>query len=69
MKEISNLNRELYDVYMKAIDEYYKLRDAKSNGCCHGMSLYEIAAYDRKVEEAVREMHTTKVAYLESLHA
>lgn len=64
-----NLNRELYDVYMKAIDEYYKLRDAKSNGCCHTMSLYEIAAYDRKIEDAAKAIHNAKMAYFECINA
>lgn len=30
-------------------DEYLRLRDAKSDGCCHGMNPFEVAEYDAKI--------------------
>ena len=63
------MNRELYNRYMNAVNTYYKLRDAKSNGCCHGMSLYEVMAYDSKIIAAANEMDKAKDAYLASIHA
>ena len=63
------MRRELYDKYMKLVDEYYKLRDAKSDGCCHGMYLYEVIAYDNKIEAAAKAMHDAHEAYLAYVHA
>ena len=63
------MNMELYNKYMEAIKEYQKLRDAKSNGCCHGMSLYEVIEYDNKIMTAVTTMNKAKEAYLVSIHA
>ena len=63
------LSRELYNKYMKAEDEYYKLRDAKSDGCCHGMSLYEVLAYDNKIIAAAEALHDARESYLASIHA
>ena len=60
---------ELYNRYMTAVNEYYKLRDAKSNGCCHGMSLYEVMAYDSKIIAAANAMDKAKDEYLASIHA
>ena len=59
----------LYNGYMEAIKEYQKLRDAKSNGCCHNMSLYEVLEYDHRIMVAVTAMNKAKEAYLESIHA
>ena len=63
------MDRELYNKYMEAIEEYYKLRDAKSNGCCHGMSLYEVIEYDNKIIAAANAMNKAREAYLVSIHA
>ena len=63
------MNIELYNRYMSAVKEYYRLRDAKSNGCCHGMSLYEVMAYDSKIIAAADIMDQAKDAYLASIHA
>jgi predicted aldo/keto reductase-like oxidoreductase len=35
-----------------ARDIYLKLRDAKSNGCCHGMRIPQILEYDNKIIKA-----------------
>ena len=59
----------LYNKYMEAIKEYQKLRDAKSNGGCCGMSLYEVIEYDNKIEAAVTAMNKAKEAYVVSIHA
>jgi len=44
----------LYDLRRQASDEYLALRDAKSNGCCSGKSLWQVLAYDELINDAAR---------------
>ena len=57
----------LYNKYMEAIKEYQKLRDAKSNGCCHNMTIREVTEYDKKIEMTVETMNSAKEAYMASI--
>lgn len=61
--EADNLFKEL----RKAEGEFLALRDAKSNGTCIGMSLYEILEYDEKVEQAARRVTDIRNEYLDAL--
>jgi len=54
---------KLYQEYRKAMDEvraaddeYLRLRDAKSDGCCVGLSLIGVLAYDAKIMRAYQEL-------------
>ena len=40
----------------KALDEYLELRDAKSNGCCHGWPISKIIEYDNRIEAAAERL-------------
>ncbi len=37
-------------------DIYLELRDAKSDGCCHGMTIPEILKYDARIMAAYENM-------------
>lgn len=52
LKQGGNAEPFLYNELNNAQDDYLKLRDAKSNGCCHEMSIREILAYDELIMEA-----------------
>jgi hypothetical protein len=52
-----------YDAYKAAcaeedaaLDEYFRLRDAKSDGCCHGMTIPQVLAYDSQIEAAAQRL-------------
>lgn len=50
---------KIIDVHKRlneARDKYLELRDAKSNGCCHGMTILQVMAYDRKITDAYKEV-------------
>lgn len=50
-----NKMMELYRKLDKAERAYLELRDAKSNGCCAGMSIVGVLMYDAKIEAAWEE--------------
>lgn len=47
---------DLFGLEREASENYFTLRDAKSNGCCSGMSIGEILAYDDQLVAASREL-------------
>jgi hypothetical protein len=49
-----------------AEDAYYELRDAKSNGCCAGMNVLQVDAYDCKIIDAADKVRTTRARYDEA---
>jgi hypothetical protein len=42
---------ELNEMLVKTQDEYLKMRDFKSNGCCVSMTFHEILLFDLKMEK------------------
>lgn len=51
----------------QAYNEYMDLRDAKSNGCCHGYTIPQVLAYDAKIEAAARKLHLARAKISEVL--
>lgn len=50
---------EILAIYKEADrlrDIYLELRDAKSDGCCHGMTVPEILKYDERIMAAHENM-------------
>lgn len=54
--------RELYRLRDKAEAAYLDLRDAKSNGCCHGFSIPQVLAYDDKILAARDNVMDARIA-------
>lgn len=48
--------KELWQRRDAASTKYLELRDAKSNGCCYGLTIPQIVAYDMKIESAAEEV-------------
>lgn len=48
--------KELWRRRDAARDKYLELRDAKSNGCCHGMTIPEVLRYDEQIMSAAKEV-------------
>ncbi|MBZ4649207.1 hypothetical protein [Thermosipho sp. (in: thermotogales)] len=47
---------ELYEMFIKTQDEYLKMRDFKSNGCCVSMTFHEILLFDLKMERLKQKL-------------
>lgn len=55
MKSLKELMGEMLELRKDSDfqrDLYLELRDAKSDGCCHRMSVSEVLAYDRTIMQA-----------------
>lgn len=61
---MSNAQREAWLAVDKAEREYLALRDAKSNGCCVGMSIVGVLIYDSKIEKAAAKVRELQEEYL-----
>lgn len=54
--------RQLMTATSIAEDRYLELRDAKSNGCCVGMSIREVLAYDDNIMAAWADLQNCRNA-------
>ena len=62
--------KELYKAEDAAAREYLELRDAKSNGCCHGKSMMEVLEYDALIMKAYQKLQAAQqvvVQYIEEV--
>lgn len=56
--------KELRKTEDAAAREYLELRDAKSNGCCHGLSIMDVLAYDARIMKAADKLKAAQDAVI-----